>query len=227
MNRLALACVCLLYLVVGWVQTWPDGLLPVRAGGATSPAFQGAGQADGGFAEAVWLRPAFVEAGESSLVQSAGVVSEMSLRANPDLIPPPDNTYLQPVEMSERSASDGMVAVGVGGPGPDSAPGGVGPEREWVSDRSGRVMEVRATWYTDRGTTRYNCNAGPGIVAVDPSVIPPMSIIRFDGASYLACDTGTGRGAWVDFWQPSEAAGRAFTARYGDYAEVEIGVMEP
>ena len=42
------------------------------------------------------------------------------------------------------------------------------------------------------GTTATGLPAGPGIVAVDPDVIPLGSTVIIDGQKYLAADTGSG-----------------------------------
>lgn len=42
------------------------------------------------------------------------------------------------------------------------------------------------------GTTATGLPAGPGIVAVDPEVIPLGSTVVIDGLKYLAADTGSG-----------------------------------
>ncbi|MDO8672480.1 MAG: hypothetical protein Q7O66_13775 [Dehalococcoidia bacterium] len=89
-----------------------------------------------------------------------------------------------------------------------------------------RTLTVRLTYYTDRGTTRWGCEAGPGIVATDPEIIPPRSVIRFDGREWLACDTGGFSNAWLDVWVASEAEGRDLARRYGKYTEIEIMEIE-
>lgn len=49
------------------------------------------------------------------------------------------------------------------------------------------------------GTTATGLPAGPGIVAVDPDVIPLGSTVVIDGLKYLAADTGSGvEGRHVD-----------------------------
>lgn len=92
-----------------------------------------------------------------------------------------------------------------------------------VVGRSVRPIRVRLTFYTDRGTTRYGCTAGPGIVAVDPEVIKPMSTIRWNGQEYLACDTGgMVRGPHIDVWMPTLASGWDMLSRYGEEVMVEV-----
>lgn len=57
---------------------------------------------------------------------------------------------------------------------------------------------------TGDGLTATGIPAGPGIVAVDPAVIPLGSTVVIDGQSYLAADTGGAvRGLHVDICVPT------------------------
>ena len=54
------------------------------------------------------------------------------------------------------------------------------------------------------GTTATGLPAGPGIVAVDPDVIPLGSTVIIDGQKYLAADTGSGEeGLHIDIFLAS------------------------
>ena len=54
------------------------------------------------------------------------------------------------------------------------------------------------------GTTATGLPAGPGIVAVDPDVIPLGSTVIIDGMKYLAADTGSGvEGLHIDIFLAS------------------------
>lgn len=55
------------------------------------------------------------------------------------------------------------------------------------------------------GLTATGLPAGPGIVAVDPSIIPLGSTVIIDGQRYLAADTGV-TGHHVDICLPDHAA---------------------
>lgn len=65
--------------------------------------------------------------------------------------------------------------------------------------------EVEATAYCLRGTTKSGAPAGPGVVAVDPRLIPLGSIVFVDGKGrYRALDTGGAiKGKIVDLWMPT------------------------
>jgi 3D (Asp-Asp-Asp) domain-containing protein len=66
-------------------------------------------------------------------------------------------------------------------------------------------MSVYATGYCLKGTTATGLPVGPGIVAVDPSVIPLGSRLTIPGyGEGVAADTGSAvRGAVVDLWFPT------------------------
>ena len=54
-----------------------------------------------------------------------------------------------------------------------------------------REVKVTATAYCDQGLTFSGLPAAPGVVAVDPAVIPLGSVVWVPGAGYnLALDTG-------------------------------------
>ena len=77
--------------------------------------------------------------------------------------------------------------------------------------RPGGTMSVFATGYCLRGTTATGLPVGPGIVAVDPTVIPLGTRMTIPGyGEGVAADTGGEiRGARIDVWIASckEAAG--------------------
>lgn len=72
------------------------------------------------------------------------------------------------------------------------------------------------------GITASGLPAEPGIVAVDPDVIPLGSAVIIDGQRYLAADTGV-RGMHVDVYLESHDATEAFGVRT---AEVWIEMEE-
>ena len=71
-----------------------------------------------------------------------------------------------------------------------------------------RAVEVLATSYCNRGPTFTGVPAGPGSIAVDPSVIPLGSSIFVPGYGYgVADDTGSLiKGDRIDVWLPTCAA---------------------
>jgi 3D (Asp-Asp-Asp) domain-containing protein len=107
-----------------------------------------------------------------------------------DLTEPP----LPPVE----SVSQGM---------PSSPPATPAPPRP------GGTMTVLATAYCLKGMTATGLPVGPGIVAVDPTVIPLGTRMTIPGyGEGVAADTGGAvRGARIDVWIASCAEALAFT----------------
>lgn len=65
-----------------------------------------------------------------------------------------------------------------------------------------------ATCYALRGTTASGTEAGPGSIAVDPSVIPLGTVLEVEGYGRgVAEDTGGAiRGRRIDVWKSSESA---------------------
>ena len=74
-------------------------------------------------------------------------------------------------------------------------------------------MTVLATGYCLKGTTATGLPVGPGIVAVDPTMIPLGTRMTIPGyGEGVAADTGNGvRGAHIDVWIASCTAAAAFT----------------
>jgi 3D (Asp-Asp-Asp) domain-containing protein len=73
----------------------------------------------------------------------------------------------------------------------------------------GRQLTVSATCYDLPGKTATGMPVGPGVVAVDPSVIPLGSRMSIPGyGNGVAADTGSGiQGATIDLWMaPSQCA---------------------
>jgi 3D (Asp-Asp-Asp) domain-containing protein len=72
---------------------------------------------------------------------------------------------------------------------------------------TGKILTVVATAYTSRGTTATGIPTGPGIVAVDPSVIPLGTRMTIPGyGEGVAADTGGAiRGPRIDVWVATAA----------------------
>jgi 3D (Asp-Asp-Asp) domain-containing protein/peptidoglycan hydrolase CwlO-like protein len=72
---------------------------------------------------------------------------------------------------------------------------------------SGKQLVVVTTAYTLRGTTATGIPAGPGVVAVDPSVIPLGTRMTIPGyGEGVAADTGGAiKGNRIDLWVATEA----------------------
>ncbi len=81
------------------------------------------------------------------------------------------------------------------------------PEPQAPVPASGRQLTVITTAYTLRGTTATGIPAGPGVVAVDPSVIPLGTRMTIPGyGEGVAADTGGAiKGNRIDVWVATEA----------------------
>jgi len=74
---------------------------------------------------------------------------------------------------------------------------------------------VKANTPILQGTTATGLPVGPGVVAVDPSVIPLGTRLHVPGyGDAVAADTGGAvRGAMIDVWLPTLAQARAWGRR--------------
>jgi 3D (Asp-Asp-Asp) domain-containing protein len=109
-----------------------------------------------------------------------------------------------PTDPSEPPAAPVESISGTPPPAPQAAP---------APPRPGGTMTVFATGYCLRGSTATGLPVGPGIVAVDPTVIPLGTRMTIPGyGEGVAADTG-GRikGARIDVWIASCAQAAAFT----------------
>ncbi len=72
---------------------------------------------------------------------------------------------------------------------------------------SGRQLTVSATAYSLHGGTASGLPTGPGVVAVDPTVIPLGTRMYIPGyGDGIAADTGTAiKGLRIDLWFPTLA----------------------
>jgi 3D (Asp-Asp-Asp) domain-containing protein len=80
---------------------------------------------------------------------------------------------------------------------------------------SGRTITVSSTGYTLRGRTATGVPTAPGVVAVDPSVIPLGTRMTIPGyGEGIAADTGGAvHGATIDLWFPTAAQALAWGRR--------------
>lgn len=78
-----------------------------------------------------------------------------------------------------------------------------------------RTLVVDAVAYHLPGNTASGLPVGPGVIAVDPSVIPLGTRVFVPGyGAAVAADTGTAiRGNIIDLWMPSTARARAWGRR--------------
>jgi 3D (Asp-Asp-Asp) domain-containing protein len=103
-------------------------------------------------------------------------------------------------------AASGPVPAVVGDPSPTSVASHSG---------GGRTLVVSATAYSLPGRTATGLPVGPGIVAVDPTVIPLGTRMTIPGyGEGVAADVGSGiRGATIDLWFPTIAQAYAWGRR--------------
>ena len=81
-----------------------------------------------------------------------------------------------------------------------------------VRPASGNRITVLSTGYSLKGSTATGVPVAPGVVAVDPSVIPLGTRLSIPGyGNGVAADTGPAiQGLRIDLWFPTEAAARAW-----------------
>ena len=84
-----------------------------------------------------------------------------------------------------------------------------------IAESGPRTITVRATGYTLRGRTSTGMRTGPGVVAVDPSVIPLGTRLTIPGyGTGVAADTGGAmRGNEIDLWFATMQQARAWGRR--------------
>lgn len=84
-------------------------------------------------------------------------------------------------------------------------------------------LEVRVTWYLDRGTTYHGRRTAPGIAACSWN-LPAGTRLQFRDGRVIECwDRGAlGHAGWTDIWVASAAEGREIARTYGDRAVVDV-----
>lgn len=135
-------------------------------------------------AEAAARRAATIQAASAPPVTTAPEVPD----GTPDAAGPEQGASPQPppaeADPAAPAAADADVAAGT------------------------RTLVVRSTAYSLQGTTASGLPVGPGIIAVDPSVIPLGTRVYVPGyGEAVAADTGSAvQGAIIDVWLPSYEA---------------------
>ena len=118
------------------------------------------------------------------------------------------------VQRAETKSQTLTAAVAASGPVPsvvgDPAPAPAAAPAATAASQGGRTLVVSATGYSLPGHTATGLPVGPGIVAVDPTVIPLGTRMTIPGyGEGVAADVGSGiRGAMIDLWFPT--VGQAF-----------------
>ena len=117
------------------------------------------------------------------------------------------------IEAQARAAEERTAAAAVSAPTPAPAPVEVAAARVTASGE--RTLTVSSTGYSIRGSTATGIPTAPGVVAVDPSVIPLGSRLTIPGyGTGIAADTGGAvQGNTIDVWFPTLAQARAWGRR--------------
>ncbi len=104
------------------------------------------------------------------------------------------------IEARARSAVTRTTALAVASPPPALSP--VEAAAPMVSPSGERTLTVSATGYTIRGRTSTGIPTAPGVVAVDPAVIPLGTRLTIPGYGVgIAADTGGAvQGNTIDVW---------------------------
>lgn len=110
-------------------------------------------------------------------------------------------------EVAPSISSIGVAPVTEAAPPPSPEPPPPQPSPQAPVPTSGRQLTVITTAYTLRGTTATGIPAGPGVVAVDPSVIPLGTRMTIPGyGEGVAADTGGAiKGNRIDVWVATAA----------------------
>jgi peptidoglycan DL-endopeptidase CwlO len=109
------------------------------------------------------------------------------------------------IEAQARTAATRTAAVAVASPPPALSP--VEVAVPLVNASGERTLTVSATGYSIRGRTATGIPTAPGVVAVDPSVIPLGTRLTIPGYGVgIAADTGGAvQGNTIDVWFPTAA----------------------
>ena len=109
------------------------------------------------------------------------------------------------IEATARAADVRTTAIAVAAPPPALAPVEIAAPRVTASGE--RTLTVSSTGYAIRGRTATGIPTAPGVVAVDPSVIPLGTRLTIPGYGIgIAADTGGAvQGNTIDVWFPTRA----------------------
>ena len=118
------------------------------------------------------------------------------------------------IEAEARVAETRTRALAVAAPAaPALAPVEVAAPR--MSPSGERMLTVSSTGYSIRGRTATGIQTAPGVVSVDPSVIPLGTRLTIPGYGVgIAADTGGAvQGSTIDVWFPTRAQALAWGRR--------------
>lgn len=107
------------------------------------------------------------------------------------------------IEAEARAAEDRTIAVAAAAPTPSP----IEASTPLAAVSGPGTLTVSSTGYSIRGRTATGIPTGPGVVAVDPSVIPLGTRLTIPGYGVaIAADTGGAvRGHTIDIWFPTQA----------------------
>jgi len=138
----------------------------------------------------------------TTLVAEPGAYGALTQVFADDMV---NGEVLSSAKLSEVQTApiDRVVRVGTGAPAAAPAPDLSGAPANYA-----RAIAGSSTAYCDRGHTATGTMAGPGSIAVDPTVIPLGSHLYVPGYGYgWAVDTGGAiKGTIVDVWMTCPAA---------------------
>ena len=120
---------------------------------------------------------------------------------------------VQAIEAQARTAATRTTSLAVASPPPALSPVEAAPPMVTASGE--RTLTVSATGYTIRGRTSTGIPTAPGVVAVDPAVIPLGTRLTIPGYGVgIAADTGGAvLGNTIDVWFSTGAQARQWGRR--------------
>jgi 3D (Asp-Asp-Asp) domain-containing protein len=129
-----------------------------------------------------------------------------------------NNRQITSLEQQARAADERSTTIAAQhaiAPAPAPAEPTPPPPASPPAQGTGRALTVVSTAYALPGTTATGLPVGPGIVAVDPTVIPFGTHMTIPGyGEGVAADTGSAIiGARIDVWVPTEAEADAWGVR--------------
>jgi 3D (Asp-Asp-Asp) domain-containing protein len=120
------------------------------------------------------------------------------------------------IEAQARAAERRTAGLAVAAPAPEVSPVEAAPATPAPVAADGpRTLTVSTTGYALQGRTATGIQTAPGVVAVDPSVIPLGTRMTVPGYGVgIAADTGGAvHGAEIDLWFPTTAQALAWGRR--------------
>ena len=116
-----------------------------------------------------------------------------------------NSARISSIQAAAREADVRTTAIAVAAPPPALAPVEIAAPQAAASGE--RTLTVSSTGYSIRGRTATGIPTAPGVVAVDPSVIPLGTRLTIPGYGIgIAADTGGAvQGNTIDVWFPTRA----------------------